>query len=108
MARCSPWPGWPAPRQATRDAILGIIRAPISPAFMALLLFWTFAFAAGANVLTAAAFGLGTAIGGFETVALRGTAIALSGALGRFLVDHNAWFPARTRGCWLDFTRARH
>ena len=51
------------------------------------------------DVLTAAAFDLGTAIGGFETVALRGTAIALSGALDRFLVDHSAWFPARTRGC---------
>ena len=51
------------------------------------------------DILTAAAFGLGTAFGGFATVALLGTAIALSGALGLFLVDHNAWFPARTRGC---------
>jgi hypothetical protein len=47
------------------------------------------------DVLTAGAFALGTAIGGFETVAVMGTAVALGGALGLFLVDHNAWFPAR-------------
>ncbi len=50
------------------------------------------------DVLTAAAFALGTAVGRFETVAIMGTAVALGGALGLFLVDHNAWFPARARG----------
>ena len=50
------------------------------------------------DVLTAAAFALGTAIGGFETVAILGTGVALCGAFGLFLVDHMAWFPARAGG----------
>ncbi|MEO6300299.1 MAG: hypothetical protein ABIV25_07770 [Paracoccaceae bacterium] len=50
------------------------------------------------DVLTAAAFALGTAIGGFEVVAILGTAVALSGAVGLFLVDRNAWFQARAEG----------
>jgi len=47
------------------------------------------------DVLTAAIFAFGTAIGGFETVAILGTLVAIAGALGLYLVDHNSWFPAR-------------
>ena len=47
------------------------------------------------DVLTASVFAFGTAIGGFETVAIMGTTIALSGALGLYLADRNDWFPAR-------------
>jgi SET family sugar efflux transporter-like MFS transporter len=39
------------------------------------------------DTLAAAAFAVGTAIGGYETVALIGSALALCGALGLYLVD---------------------
>ena len=48
-----------------------------------------------ADVLAAAIFAMGSQLGGFETVALIGAAITLSGALGLYLVDHRAWFPAK-------------
>ncbi len=54
------------------------------------------------DVLTAMVFALGTAIGGFATVAIMGTVVTLSGALGLFLVDRNAWFPARLRADAVD------
>ncbi|MEO8244656.1 MAG: MFS transporter [bacterium] len=47
------------------------------------------------DVLTAAIFALGTAIGGFEMVALIGTAVSLLGALCLYLADRHAWFPVR-------------
>ena len=40
-----------------------------------------------ADVLAAAAFALGTAIGGYQTVAVIGAIIALSGAVGLYLAD---------------------
>lgn len=40
-----------------------------------------------ADVLAAAAFALGTAIGGYQTVAVLGAAVALSGAIGLYLAD---------------------
>ena len=40
-----------------------------------------------ADVLAAAAFGFGTALGGYETVAVMGTVLALTGALGLYLAD---------------------
>ncbi len=47
------------------------------------------------DVLTAASFALGSAVGGFETVALIGTAVTLTGALCLYLTDRHNWFPAR-------------
>ena len=47
------------------------------------------------DVLTAATFAIGSALGGFETVALMGTAVALTGAAGLFLVDRRVAYPAR-------------
>ena len=40
-----------------------------------------------ADVLAAASFALGTAIGGYQTVAILGAAVALCGALGLYLAD---------------------
>ena len=48
-----------------------------------------------ADVMTAASFAIGSQLGGFETVALLGVTVSLSGALGLYLADRNAWFPAR-------------
>jgi hypothetical protein len=45
--------------------------------------------------LTAAIFAVGTALGGFETVALIGVGVALSGALCLYLADHQDWFAAK-------------
>ena len=42
------------------------------------------------DVLTAATFAIGSALGGFETVALIGGAVALTGAAGLYLVDRRA------------------
>ena len=44
-----------------------------------------------ADVMGAAAFAIGTTLGGYETVALIGTALALTGAVGLYLVDRNHW-----------------
>jgi MFS transporter, SET family, sugar efflux transporter len=46
------------------------------------------------DVVTALVFGIGSALGGFETVALIGSAIALTGALCLYLADRDNWFPA--------------
>ena len=40
------------PDNASRDAILGTIRAAMSISFLAMLIFWTFAFSAGAGVMS--------------------------------------------------------
>ena len=40
-----------------------------------------------ADVLAAAAFAIGTAIGGYQTVAVIGAAVAIAGALGLYLAD---------------------
>lgn len=48
-----------------------------------------------ADVMTAASFAIGSQLGGFETVALLGVSVSLLGALGLYLADRNAWFPAR-------------
>ena len=47
------------------------------------------------DCLTAAIFAIGTAVGGFETVALIGTGIALTGALCLYLADRQSWFAVR-------------
>ena len=47
------------------------------------------------DVLTAAIFALGFALGGFETVALIGTATGLGGAVCLYLVDRSARFGVR-------------
>lgn len=47
------------------------------------------------DCLTAGIFAVGTAVGGFETVALIGTAIALTGALCLYLADRQNWFAVR-------------
>ena len=47
------------------------------------------------DVLTAVVFAIGTALGGFETVALIGVVVALAGALCLYLADQLHWFPAR-------------
>ncbi len=46
------------------------------------------------DVLTAGVFALGTALSGFQTVALIGVAVALGGALCLYLADRYHWFPA--------------
>ena len=46
------------------------------------------------DVLTAAAFAIGSAMGGFEVVALIGAGVALSGAAGLYLVDRRGTVPA--------------
>ena len=48
------------------------------------------------DVLTAVVFAVGTAFGGFQSVALIGALVALAGALCLYLADHYHWFPART------------
>ena len=48
-----------------------------------------------ADVLTAAIFAIGTRFGGFEAVAIMGASVSIAGALGLYLADRNAWFPAR-------------
>ena len=50
------------------------------------------------DCLTAAIFALGSALGGFETVALLGTAVALTGALCLYLADRQSWFALRVKG----------
>ena len=40
-----------------------------------------------ADVLAAAAFAMGTAIGGYQTVAMMGAAVAATGAVGLYLAD---------------------
>ena len=47
------------------------------------------------DVLTAGVFALGTAIGGFQTVAVIGMGVALTGALCLYLADRNTWFAAK-------------
>jgi len=44
-----------------------------------------------ADVLAAAAFGFGTAIGGYVTVAVIGATLALVAAVGLYLADRGAW-----------------
>lgn len=44
-----------------------------------------------ADVMGATAFAIGTSLGGYETVALIGTALALTGAAGLYLVDRSHW-----------------
>lgn len=44
-----------------------------------------------ADVMGAAAFAIGTSLGGYETVALIGTLLALTGAGGLYLVDRHHW-----------------
>lgn len=48
------------------------------------------------DVLAALIFAVGMALGGFETVALIGLVVALSGALCLYLADRHHWFAART------------
>lgn len=43
------------------------------------------------DVLTAAAFAIGSQVGGFEAVALIGVTLSLGGALAIWLADRNAW-----------------
>ncbi len=47
------------------------------------------------DVLTAGVFAIGTWLGGFQTVALIGVMVALSGALCLYLADQRQWFAAR-------------
>ena len=47
------------------------------------------------DMLTAAIFAIGTLIGGFETVAIMGVAVALCGAVGLYLADRQSWLLAR-------------
>lgn len=50
-----------------------------------------------ADVMGAAAFAIGTSLGGYETVAIIGTLLALTGAAGLYLVDRTRWLmPATT------------
>ena len=44
-----------------------------------------------ADVLAAAAFGFGTAIGGYFTVAVIGAGLALIAAVSLYLADRQAW-----------------
>lgn len=44
-----------------------------------------------ADVMGAAAFAVGTTLGGYETVAIIGTLLALTGAAGLYLVDRSRW-----------------
>lgn len=48
-----------------------------------------------ADVLAAGAFALGTAIGGYQTVAFIGAAITILGALGLYLADRHQWLMPR-------------
>ncbi len=48
-----------------------------------------------ADVLAAGAFALGTAIGGYQTVAFMGAAITILGALGLYLADRHQWLMPR-------------
>lgn len=49
-----------------------------------------------ADVLAAAAFGFGTALGGYVTVAVIGASLALLAAVGLYLADRSAWLmPAK-------------
>lgn len=43
------------------------------------------------DTIAAAAFAIGTLIGGYETVAVIGVVVALTGALGLYLADRQAW-----------------
>jgi len=45
--------------------------------------------------LTAAVFAAGMHLGGFETVAMLGTALSLAGAAGLYLADRENWWPVR-------------
>lgn len=45
--------------------------------------------------LTAGVFALGTALGGFQTVAAIGVAVALTGALCLYLADRQSWFAVK-------------
>ena len=47
-------------------------------------------------LLAALIFAVGMALGGFETVALIGLVVALSGASCLYLADRHHWFAART------------
>jgi predicted MFS family arabinose efflux permease len=47
------------------------------------------------DILTAAVFAFGSAVGGFETVAAIGVAVALTGALCLYLADRQNWFAVR-------------
>jgi MFS transporter, SET family, sugar efflux transporter len=47
------------------------------------------------DTLTAGIFALGMTLGGYGTVALFGTAVALTGAACLYLADRFAWFPAQ-------------
>jgi predicted MFS family arabinose efflux permease len=49
-----------------------------------------------ADVMGAAAFAVGTSLGGYETVAIIGTLLALTGAGGLYLVDRNHWLMPAT------------
>ncbi len=50
-----------------------------------------------ADVMGATAFAIGTTLGGYETVAIIGTALALTGAAGLYLVDRNHWLMPSSR-----------
>jgi predicted MFS family arabinose efflux permease len=50
-----------------------------------------------ADVMGATAFAIGTTLGGYETVAIIGTALALTGAAGLYLVDRNHWLMPASR-----------
>jgi predicted MFS family arabinose efflux permease len=50
-----------------------------------------------ADVMGAAAFAIGTSLGGYETVAIIGTLLALTGAGGLYLVDRNHWLMPATQ-----------
>ena len=48
-------------------------------------------------ILALSAFAIGTTLGGYETVAIIGTALALTGAAGLYLVDRNHWLMPASR-----------
>ncbi|MBC7476518.1 MAG: hypothetical protein H7317_00300, partial [Pseudorhodobacter sp.] len=50
------------------------------------------------DIITAGVFALGSALGGFETVAAIGTGVGLTGALCLYLADRQGWFVHRTEG----------
>lgn len=50
-----------------------------------------------ADVMGATAFAIGTSLGGYETVAIIGTLLALTGAGGLYLVDRNHWLMPATQ-----------
>lgn len=50
------------------------------------------------DIITAGVFALGSAVGGFETVAAIGTGVGLTGALCLYLADRQNWFVHRTEG----------